>query len=158
LQPAEKVASSLLSIEVASPATTDAEKCSQALKGLKNTFLLLGGAAVKNLGAKLENNQPVLLGLATLMEEIYVAESAILRAQKAQIQGSNYKEFMNRTLIYIHHSIEKSGKTAREIAYSISQGDEQKLLLLGIKRFTKPLGVDMLTSCAELGKSLANVS
>jgi len=40
-------------------------------------------------------------------------------------------------LIYLHHAIEKAAAAGRSAITSFAEGDEQRLMLMGLKRFTK---------------------
>ena len=40
-------------------------------------------------------------------------------------------------IIYLHHAIEKATSAGKEAIYAFAEGDEQRLMLLGLKRFTK---------------------
>jgi hypothetical protein len=40
-------------------------------------------------------------------------------------------------IIYLHYAIEKTGSVAKQAIYAFADGDELRLMLLGLKRFTK---------------------
>ena len=109
------------------------------LKNLKKIFLMLCGAGMKKFGLDIEKEQEVLLSISDIMIEIYLAESAILRTEK------NYKKFgknsqegqISMSQLYLYQSVELVSKRAKELIISLSEGEEQKFLLLGLKRFTK---------------------
>jgi len=109
------------------------------LKNLKKIFLMLCGAGMKKFGLDIEKEQEVLLSISDIMIEIYLAESAILRTEK------NYKKFGNNSQegqvsmsqLYLYQSVELISNRAKELIISLSEGEEQKFLLLGLKRFTK---------------------
>ena len=138
---AENVANSLTSIpsfEIPDLSELfDEEKI--ILKNLKKIFLMLCGAGMKKFGLDIEKEQEVLLSISDIMIEIYLAESAILRTEK------NYKKFGNNSQegqvsmsqLYLYQSVELISNRAKELIISLSEGEEQKFLLLGLKRFTK---------------------
>ena len=109
------------------------------LKNLKKIFLMLCGAGMKKFGLDIEKEQEVLLSISDIMIEIYLAESAILRTEK------NYKKFgknsqegqVSMSQLYLYQSVELVSNRAKELIISLSEGEEQKFLLLGLKRFTK---------------------
>ena len=109
------------------------------LKNLKKIFLMLCGAGIKKFGLDIEKEQEVLLSISDIMIEIYLAESAILRTEK------NYKKFgknsqegqISMSQLYLYQSVELVSNRAKELIISLSEGEEQKFLLLGLKRFTK---------------------
>jgi alkylation response protein AidB-like acyl-CoA dehydrogenase len=98
----------------------------KALNNLKKAGLMVAGAAVQKFMMKLSDEQEILLNLADMLIETYVAESVLLRVEKLiSIKGEAACEMQkNMALIYLHHN-------------SFASGDEQRLMLLGLKRFTK---------------------
>jgi hypothetical protein len=111
----------------------------KALNNLKKAGLMVAGAAVQKFMMKLSDEQEILLNLADMLIETYVAESVLLRVEKLiSIKGEAACEMQkNMALIYLHHAIETSARAGREAINSFASGDEQRLMLLGLKRFTK---------------------
>ena len=100
---------------------------------------MVAGSAVKKYGTELESHQQLLLAAADILIQVYLAESAILRteknvkrfgeeAQKAQIAMSK---------LYLYRAVDIVQSKAREAIVSFSEGDEQRMMLMGLKRFTK---------------------
>ena len=88
---------------------------------------------------KLKDEQEILMNLADMLIEGYVAESVILRAEKlANLKGIDASQRqIDMAKIYLHAAIHKITIAAKEAIYAFSEGDEQRMLLLGLKRFTK---------------------
>ena len=109
------------------------------VKKLKKVFLMVAGAAAKKYGTELEEHQQLLLASADILIEAYMAESAILRAKKnADIKGEeSQKEQIAMAKLKLYHSVEKINEKAKEGIISFAEGDEQKMMLMGLKRFTK---------------------
>lgn len=109
------------------------------LKNLKKVFLMIAGAGVQKYGTELEEHQQILLAVADIMIEIYLAESAILRTEKHiarnGLKAQEYQIAMSQLLLY--KATEKIAAKGREAILSFAEGDEQKALLMGLKRFTK---------------------
>jgi alkylation response protein AidB-like acyl-CoA dehydrogenase len=106
---------------------------------LKKAFLMVAGKAVEKFGMHLDDEQEVLMSVADMVIEIYAAESAILRAlKKADAVGATGAAFeIDMATLYLHHAIEKLTVAAKEAIYAIASGDEQRMMLMGLKRFTK---------------------
>ncbi|MCT8339806.1 acyl-CoA dehydrogenase family protein [Flavobacteriaceae bacterium TK19130] len=105
---------------------------------LKKVFLMVAGAAVKKYGTELEQHQQLLLAAADILIEIYMAESAILRAEKNHNRGANNAEFqVAMAQLYLYHAVEKVNNKGKEGIISFSEGDEQRAMLMGLKRWTK---------------------
>ena len=77
--------------------------------------------------------------LADMLIEVYVAESTLLRVEKlASIRGeSNCAIEKEMAMIYLHYAVEKAASAGKQAIYGFAAGDELKLMLLGLKRFTK---------------------
>lgn len=111
----------------------------KALKNLKKASLMVAGAAVQKYMAGLADEQEILMNLADMLIEIYVAESALLRVEKLiSLRGEESCAIQNdMAMIYLHHAFEKAASAGREAIFGFAEGDELRLMLLGLKRFTK---------------------
>ena len=88
----------------------------------------------------LEQEQEIIMNAADMIIETYAAESAILRAEKlAAMKGEEAAETeIAMAKLYLHWSQEAVANKGREAIYSFIEGDEQRMMLIGLKRFTKP--------------------
>lgn len=111
----------------------------KALANLKKAGLMIAGAAVQKFMMKLSDEQEVLMNLADILIECYVAESILLRVEKLIVQrGEDAVAIQkNMALIYLHYAIEKGATAGRQAITSFAEGDELRLMLMGLKRFTK---------------------
>jgi alkylation response protein AidB-like acyl-CoA dehydrogenase len=111
----------------------------KALANLKKAGLMVAGAAVQKFMMKLSDEQEILMNLADMLIEGYVAESVLLRVEKlVGMRGEKACEIQKEmALIYLHHAIHKAAASGREAISSFAEGDEQRLMLMGLKRFTK---------------------
>lgn len=106
---------------------------------LKKAFLMVSGAAVQKLMMRIEQEQEIMMYLADMLMEIYIAESTLLRTQKlAARQGEAAVRLQTlATQVYIHDAAEKMARSGREALQSFASGDELRMMLMGLKRFTK---------------------
>lgn len=106
---------------------------------LKKVFLMTAGAAVQKFGPDLEEHQQLLLASADILIEIYMAESAILRAEKnaKRFGEDSQKEQIAMAKLYLYHAVDTVNQKAKEGIVSFAEGDEQRMMLMGLKRFTK---------------------
>ena len=100
---------------------------------------MVAGAAVQKFMMKLSDEQEILMNLADMLIEGYVAESVLLRVEKlistkGEAACAIQKEI---AIIYLHHAMAKAAQAGREAITSFAEGDEQRLMLMGLKRFTK---------------------
>lgn len=111
----------------------------KALANLKKAGLMAAGAAVQKFMMKLSDEQEILMNLADMLIEGYVAESVLLRVEKLiQQRGEKACEIEKEmAIIYLHEAIEKAASAGKSAVTSFAEGDELRLMLLGLKRFTK---------------------
>ena len=109
------------------------------IKRLKKVFLMVAGAAAKKYGTELEEHQQLLLASADILIEIYMAESTILRAKKnVDVKGKETQKVQTAmSKLKLYKAVEKINQKAKEAIISFAEGDEQKMMLMGLKRFTK---------------------
>jgi len=125
------------------------------VKKLKKVFLMVAGSAVQKFGPELEEHQQLLLAASDILIEIYMAESAILRTQKniARTSIKEQKEQMAMSKLYLYSASKIVQARAEEGISSFAEGDEQRMMLLGLKRFTKyvnlPNVVDLRNTIAD---------
>ena len=105
----------------------------------KKAALLVAGAAVQKLMQTLAKEQEVLMAISDIIIEIYVCESLQLRVEKlVSMRGEEAcKEHLEMMRVYINDAADKIHKYGKEAINSFSTGDEQKIILTGLKRFTK---------------------
>ncbi len=106
---------------------------------LKKLFLAVAGATAQQLMTKLQDEQEILMNLADILAELYVCESAILATEKAvSVRGeANCQAELNMTKVYVNDAIERCSTHAKNAVASWADGDTKRMLMLGIKRYTK---------------------
>ena len=109
------------------------------LRNLKKAGLMVSGAAVQKYMDKLASEQEVLMNLADMLIEGYAAESTVLRVEKmVAAKGEEACALeIDMMRIYLNEATEKCVLAAKEAIYAISEGDTQRMMLMGLKRFTK---------------------
>ena len=79
-----------------------------------------------------------MMNLADMMIEIYAAESAILRAEKLMSLGdASGKISLAMARVYLYDAVDKISKAAKDAIAAFTSGDEQKIMMMGMRRFTK---------------------
>jgi alkylation response protein AidB-like acyl-CoA dehydrogenase len=104
------------------------------LANLKKVFLMVSGAALQKYMTEIEKQQHLLLNASEILNQIYMAESAILRAEK-HFSPDSVEAAMAQLNLY--KAIEKIITAAKEGIVSFAEGDEQRMMLSGLRRFTK---------------------
>ncbi len=139
--PAMAVAKEIMSIPDFSSDEEDglfvAEK--KVLRNLKKAALMVSGAAVQKFMTNLSGEQEILMNVADMAIEIYVAESVLLRVEKLiGIKGEEAVALQKQmALVYLHEAVEKVNNAGRAAITSFAEGDELRGMLMGLKRFTK---------------------
>src|SRR5690606_16599632 len=110
----------------------------ELLKGLKKVFLMVCGKAADTFKEKIEEEQEVMMNLADMMIEIYAAESAILRAEKLMsLADASGKISLAMARVYLYDAVDKISKAAKDAIAAFTSGDEQKIMLMGMRRFSR---------------------
>lgn len=109
------------------------------IKNLKKLFLMVAGAALQKYGENIEQQQQLMLAASDILIQIYIAESAILRAEKmAKKQGEDaVKEQIAMAKLNLFHAIDVIETAGKHSIISFSEGDEQRMMLMGLKRYIK---------------------
>lgn len=155
--PAMAVAKELTSVpSFASPDLSRpfaAEK--EVLKKLKKAVLMVAGKAAQTFGPKLNDEQEILMNLADMVIEIYVAESTLLRTEKLISQRGEEacKLQIAMTQVYLYEAVQKVNNAGNEAVACFVSGDELKVMLMGMKRFTK---MDPVNT-KELRRTIADI-
>ncbi|MFN3021914.1 acyl-CoA dehydrogenase family protein [Chryseobacterium sp. TY3] len=104
------------------------------IANLKKVFLMVSGAALQKYMMDIEKQQHLLLNASEILNQIYMAESAILRAEK-HFAPESVEAAMAQLNLY--KAIDKIITAAKEGIVSFAEGDEQRMMLSGLRRFTK---------------------
>lgn len=127
----------------------------QIIANLKKAFLMIAGSAVQKFGQDLEEHQQILMAASDILIQIYMAESALLRTQKnANRFGENsQKHHIAMAKLNLFNAVEKVNAKGKEAIISIADSDEQRMMLMGLKRYTKytnfPNIVDLRNTVAD---------
>lgn len=111
----------------------------KVIKNLKKAALMVAGAAVQKFMMKLSEEQEILMNVADMAIELYAAESAILRTEKLiGIRGEAACALQkDLALCYLHEAVEKVNSAGKAAIMGFAEGDELRVMLMGLKRFTK---------------------
>jgi alkylation response protein AidB-like acyl-CoA dehydrogenase len=121
------------------------------LINLKKAFLMVAGGAVQKFGPDLDAHQMLLMAAADMLIEIYMAESTILRTEKlAKAKGKDtVKEQIAMAQLYLYHAVDIVAQKGKESIISFAEGDEQRMMLMGLRRFTKYVNMPNVVGLRE---------
>ncbi len=104
------------------------------IANLKKVFLMVSGAALQKYMMEIEKQQHLLINASEILNQIYMAESAILRVEK-NFGPDSIEAAMSQLNLY--KAVEAVIAAAKEGIVSFADGDEQRMMLSGLRRFTK---------------------
>jgi hypothetical protein len=114
---------------------------------LKKAILMTAGAAAQKFMQKLAHEQEIIMNISDMLIQVYEAESALLRAEKLADMGHKSADIRKKMAqVYLFDAVDKVNKAGKDAIVSFAEGDEMKMMLLGLKRFTKmePVNVKVL--------------
>jgi hypothetical protein len=120
---------------------------------------MVAGAAVQKFGTEIDKEQQLLLAASDILIEIYMAESTILRTEKnaKRFGEDTQKVQIDMAKLYLYHTVDIVERNGKESIISFAEGDEQRMMLMGLRRFTKytnyPDIVDIRREIAEKVKA-----
>ncbi|MBI5730333.1 MAG: acyl-CoA dehydrogenase family protein [Ignavibacteriales bacterium] len=155
LGPAMAIQKELMSVpEFGEEPTGVLAKELQAIRNAKKAILMTAGMAVQKFMQKLADEQEVIMNLTDMLIEVFTSESAILRTQKLATMKNEVElqPYIEMTQAYVSDSLERINLYGKHAISSFAEGDELKLLTLGLKRFTK---FDLVNT-AKLRRNIAN--
>ena len=119
---------------------------------LKKAFLMVAGSAVQKFGPDLDAHQQLLMAAADMLIEIYMAESTLLRTEKlAKKQGENIvKEQIAMAQLYLYQAVDIISQKGKESIVSFVEGDEQRMMLMGLRRYTKYANMPNVVGLREI--------
>lgn len=140
MTPAMAVAGELMSIPDFDDATGnlfDAEK--KYIRNFKKAILMVAGTAVQKLMMELSKQQEILMNIADMLNDVYVAESVLLRVEKmVKSKGeSACQEYIAIVRTYIFDAADRINKSGKDALMAFVTEDELRMMMMGLKRFTK---------------------
>ncbi len=109
------------------------------IANFKKAILMVAGAAVQKLMMQLDKEQEVLMNIADMSIEVFNAECALLRVMKltdtrGEVATSIQADIMHT---YIYDAADRINKAGKDALNSFAEGDELRMMHIGLKRFTK---------------------
>ena len=147
LTPAKSVAKELLAIPDFGSSSQDYfELKHKYLLNYKKTILLVAGAALKKYMDKFSNEQEIIMNIADMLIVTYAAESLLLRVEKMALVHNHknielYKDILD---VYLYDTAPQMNKWGSDAINSFATGDELMGMQMGIKRFTKTAGINVV--------------
>jgi len=111
----------------------------RAILGFKKAVLMVAGAAVQKLMLTLAKEQEILMDIADMLIELYVCESVQLRVEKLRNLKGEAETALQYDMmqVYINDAADRILISGKNAINAFTEGDEQKMMLMGMRRFTK---------------------
>ncbi len=111
----------------------------KALRNAKKAILMVAGGAVQKLMMQLEHEQEIVMNVTDMLMEVFTCESVLLRTQKlsASKNETELQPYLDMTKVFFNDAIERINLSGKHAITSFAEGDEQRMMLMGLKRFTK---------------------
>jgi len=154
--PATAVANELTGIPDFGPPPSDIfERHLVYIKNFKKSILMVAGSAAQKLMMTLAKEQEILMNIADMMNWVYTAESLVLRVQKLyKAKGEDAAAIpLDIMQTYVYSVADKINVAGKEALNGFADGDEHKMMMLGMKRFTKVATFN----CKEARRRVAGV-
>ena len=155
--PAMKVAGELMSIpEIVETSGNVMFPERKMIQGFKKVILMVAGSAVQKLMQTLAKEQEILMNIADIAIHTYMAESVLLRVEKKiETQGEIAAELdIAIAKTYFFDLASKIEKSAKDAIQSFADGDEARMMLMGLKRFTKTVAHNPKESRQKIAQKL----
>jgi alkylation response protein AidB-like acyl-CoA dehydrogenase len=126
------------------------------IRNLKKAILMVAGAAAQKYMQKLQDEQEILMAVADMLMDTYVAESTLLRTAKlvslkgeAAAQGQ-----IDMTRVLLAETQDRVNAAGKRAINAMADGDMQRIMLMGLKRFTKNDGYNTIAAKRRIAKQL----
>ena len=126
------------------------------IANFKKAILLTAGAAVQKLMMKLESEQEILMNIADIAIQTFNSESALLRLLKlAELKGTDNVSYETDIVkSYLYDAADRINKSAKDAINAFAEGDEHRMMLMGVKRFTKSTSLNSKAAKRRIAEKL----
>jgi alkylation response protein AidB-like acyl-CoA dehydrogenase len=109
------------------------------VSNLKKSVLMIAGSAAQKIGEKMAKEQEIVMNIADMINMVYITESTLLRVEKmVGLKGEeNCTEQLDMMRVLIYDACDTVNKAGKDALNAFAEGDEMRMMLMGLKRFTK---------------------
>jgi alkylation response protein AidB-like acyl-CoA dehydrogenase len=156
LQHAQKLQEELLMMMPEEVGTEALAQEKYLVRNAKKIALLAAGLAAQTYGAKLEQEQEILVNIADIVSNVFAMESVVLRTEKA-IAASGEEKAQQKLLytqIYCQEAFDKIEKDAKETLIAAIEGDNQRMMLSALRKLTRSTPYNVIAKKREAAVKL----
>lgn len=157
MTPAQQVQKELMAIPEFGTEEGDAfNAIEKSIGNFKKAILLTAGGAVQKLMMQLGKEQEILMNIADMAIDTYLSESMLLRVKKlAEMKGVDaVADQMDMLKVFVYDAADRININGKNAVNSFAEGDEQRMMLLGLKRFTKVAPFNTKEARRRIAKTL----
>ena len=157
MTPAQNVQKELLSIpDFGAPDDTLFAPERKWIANFKKAGLMVAGAAVQKYMMKLTTEQEIIMNVSDMIIETYASESVLLRVEKlVQIKGADAcRIHLDIMRTWINDSADRIFIAGKNAVNAMAEGDEARMMMMGVKRFTKTAPYNTKDARRRIAKDL----
>lgn len=126
----------------------------KAVENMRKAILMTAGAAFQSLGTKMAEEQEIVMSIADMAIELYISESLLLRVSKLATEKGEETMKLQTAMCqaYINDALDRVNVSGKRAINGFAEGDMQRMMLLGLKRFTKTAPLNTVS----LRRAIAN--
>ncbi len=153
MTPAQQLMNEIMSISLPEPAEGLLGEERRAVTNMKKATLLLAGAALQKYMQDIENQQEILMNVADMGINAFVAEAALARALK---NGEAHPIMIDMAKLFVRKALSAVNKAGTEVINAIAEGDEHRILAGALKRWTKIEPINTIETRRKIAKHIVD--
>ncbi|MBK9423200.1 MAG: acyl-CoA dehydrogenase family protein [Bacteroidetes bacterium] len=131
----------------------------KALSNMKKAALMVAGSAVQKYMMQLGKEQEIIMNIADMIIEIYTSESVLLRVENlTEMKGDDAAIYHDILKTHLNDSIDRLNIAGKNAINSMAEGDENRMLHMGLKRFTKTAPFNSKEARRRIAKNLIDAN
>lgn len=122
----------------------------------KKIALMVAGMAAMKYGKALDKEQEILVNIADIVNELFAAESAVLRTEKAIAASGAEKnaQKLAYTQIFTQEAFLKIEAHAKESLIAMEEGDSLRMILSALRKLTRFTPMNVIAKKREVAKRI----
>ena len=132
----------------------------KVIANMKKAILMVAGTAVQKYMMTLAKEQELIMRIADMAIDTFMAESILLRTQKlVATKGAEACALqIDMTSTYVNDAIDRLNVNGKNAINAMCEGDEQRMLLMGLKRFSKMAPVNTVATRRRIAKAMIDAN
>ncbi|MGS0904371.1 acyl-CoA dehydrogenase family protein [Bacillus altitudinis] len=156
LQKAQTLQEELMMMMPEEPGDQPLDQEKYLLAHAKKIALMVSGMAAMKYGKALDKEQEILVNIADIVNELFAAESAVLRTEKA-IAASGAEKNVQKlayTQIFTQEAFLKIEAHAKESLIAMEEGDSLRMSLSALRKLTRFTPMNVIAKKREVAKRI----